>query len=357
MSITYANMRVILDSIIEDPDFMSLSTSAQGNSDKTTLVDISLSRYKDGYFKSFYVWHTVAAEERMVDVFMKTSGTLKWHEAVTTQVAASTTYKLWRYSDAMKLSQINRALRYAFPRFYNPVKDETLFGQNLYGEPDEEYNKFIYDIPSGFEGYPDQIWIKPAYIGEHTGSDGAAALTDSNAIWKVSELVGLTVYNKTDGSSGTITANTLTTITASLSGGSNDDWDDDDEYIVQNPEYEPTRLTAYTILDPAGSTKQFYADIAEDNLITLIGKGRLTEFTNEASTTELTDAQAEVVCQKAAANIYMMLANKVDTKYRDKFLDMALTAEALYDGKSRKDAMASLGHPVLDWSWSIGAET
>jgi len=67
--------------------------------------------------------------------------------------------------------------------------------------------------------------------GSHTGSDGASALTDSQQSWATNELSG-TIYNLTDGSSGTITANTADTVTATLSGGTDNDWDEGDEYQI-----------------------------------------------------------------------------------------------------------------------------
>lgn len=69
--------------------------------------------------------------------------------------------------------------------------------------------------------------------GTHTGSNNASVLTDSTKSWTVDELVGLTVYNVTDGSSGAITANTANTITATLSGGIDNDWDTNDVYAVE----------------------------------------------------------------------------------------------------------------------------
>ena len=357
MTITFANMRAILDSIIEDPDTLAMTTSATGGTDKLTLIDATLKRQKDGYYGGWFVWLTAAAEERLVKTLMSTSGTLEWYEAATDIVAASASYKLWKYSNAMKLSQLNRAIRFAYPRFYNPVANETLFGQNAYGETPNEFNKFIYAIPSGFEGYPDEIWTIQALIGTHDGSDDASVLTDSGADWIPGMFTGLTLYNKTDGSSGTVTGNTATTITCTLASGTDNDWDTDDEYIIQHPSYEPERLSHYTILDPADSTKRFRADIAEDKLITLIGKGRLSEFTTEASTTELSDAQAEVVCQKAAGNIYHIMASKLDGKNREGFTELFLQCEAMYEGKSRQDSMPDRGAPVIDRRWAVGRET
>lgn len=83
--------------------------------------------------------------------------------------------------------------------------------------------------------------IEVFYRGKHTGSDNqATVMTDyGDARQNVSfafldEVVGKTIYNLTDGCKGVITSVTNNTITCSagLSGGSGDDWDEDDEYVV-----------------------------------------------------------------------------------------------------------------------------
>lgn len=72
--------------------------------------------------------------------------------------------------------------------------------------------------------------------GAHTGANNASVLTDSGQTWTVDQWVGYKVNNLTDGSSGIITANTSTTVTATLSGGAEDDWDTSDVYsIVEGP--------------------------------------------------------------------------------------------------------------------------
>jgi hypothetical protein len=71
--------------------------------------------------------------------------------------------------------------------------------------------------------------------GAHTGSDDASVLTDSGQSWTPDEHIGKTVFNFTDGSEGLITDNDATTITATLSGGTGDDWDTDDEYGIGHP--------------------------------------------------------------------------------------------------------------------------
>ena len=77
--------------------------------------------------------------------------------------------------------------------------------------------------------------------GTHTGSDHASTLTDSAGTFPVDALIGATINNTTDGSSGTITDNDGTTISVSggLSGGLDNSWDDNsgdpgDSYTITN---------------------------------------------------------------------------------------------------------------------------
>lgn len=73
--------------------------------------------------------------------------------------------------------------------------------------------------------------------GVHDGANDVAILTDSTASWVVDEWVNHTILNLTDGSSGTITANTATTITVTLAGGAENDWDTNDIYEIKPREY------------------------------------------------------------------------------------------------------------------------
>lgn len=68
--------------------------------------------------------------------------------------------------------------------------------------------------------------------GTHTGANNAAVLTDSGASWTTDQWVGYYIKNVDDGSWGVITANTATTITATLYGGSENDWDTNDDYSI-----------------------------------------------------------------------------------------------------------------------------
>jgi hypothetical protein len=69
--------------------------------------------------------------------------------------------------------------------------------------------------------------------GTQDGGDDAAILTDGGiTIAATNALIGMTLYNTTDGSSCTVTANTATTITCTLAGGTGNDWDDGDTWSV-----------------------------------------------------------------------------------------------------------------------------
>ena len=77
----------------------------------------------------------------------------------------------------------------------------------------------------------------PLMVGTHKGADGADVLSDPGADFKScgvdsDDNVAQLVLNDTDGSSGVVTAVTEDTVTVSLSGGSEDDWDNGDVYII-----------------------------------------------------------------------------------------------------------------------------
>jgi len=246
----------------------------------------------------------------------------------------------------------NQALNDAYPYFYKALYDISLWGQNRYGQDPREFDKFIYSIPASFTEYPDRIWLLESYIGTHIGADAASAMADSTANFIVNELVGRTIYNKTDGSKGSVTANTATTVTATLAGGTDNKWDKDDEYIVQKPNKKPIEFWDYVIPDVAGGGNlEFYASIDEKYLIALQGRAPLSQFSTDVSTTELTDTQARIVCFKAAANLYRMLSAKADAKDSGRFDSLANRYEDEFLRKIRFRAMPYLQRLSPDWRW------
>ena len=68
--------------------------------------------------------------------------------------------------------------------------------------------------------------------GAHDGAADQAILTDSGESWTTDQWVGYVIKNTTDNSQALITANTGTTITGVLRGGTDDDWDASDAYLI-----------------------------------------------------------------------------------------------------------------------------
>lgn len=101
--------------------------------------------------------------------------------------------------------------------------------------------------------------------GTHTGGMGVAVLTDAAAHFPIPNgLVGLTVNNQTDGSSGPITANTINTVTAVLAGGLGNVWDTNDIYYINGAGYDSEDYDTWSPAFVAGTfirqTKPYSGD-------------------------------------------------------------------------------------------------
>lgn len=81
----------------------------------------------------------------------------------------------------------------------------------------------------------DDFWNYGHEAGTHTGAANAAVLTDSTLGATTDEFVGYTIKNITDGSQALITANTATTVTGILYGGTDNDWDIGDVHHIAVP--------------------------------------------------------------------------------------------------------------------------
>lgn len=103
--------------------------------------------------------------------------------------------------------------------------------------------------------------LNTAHAGTHTGSNNASGLTDSAALteasWYPDDLVGLTISNTTDGSSCAITANGKDTVTCTLTGGTDNDWDTGDAYVIEAPIATGDIAMCPSYVIPGGATMGF----------------------------------------------------------------------------------------------------
>jgi len=358
-SITYANFRAIFNRKIGDVPIQVMTDSDGADTTYDTAIASSLREYytstgRSDLFKDWWCYIPSTQEERRVESFDPETGTLKFYTGFSARVASSTAIELHKYRVEDKLDIINDCLEYVKEDgFFNPSFDETLWGQESYGEEPDEFNKREYTVPSSFEEFPEHIYLLEAYIGEHTGSDAADTLTDSNAGWETDELVGFTIYNKTDGSSGTVTANTSTTVTATLSGGTDNAWDEDDEYIVQKPTARPVTLRNYDAPKNAfGGEMVFYANIPENYLIKLVGKGPLSTFSAESDTTELYDREAKIVAEKAASMWFDFLADTGHGQDYEDAREKAARHLSQYEYSRPKRRKAETFRLKMDRTWT-----
>ena len=87
-----------------------------------------------------------------------------------------------------------------------------------------------------------QIIIDGDHAGAHDGGDDAAFLTDTDAGFDPGQWVGYTITNGTTAATATITANTASTVTGTLSA---DDWDNGDTYTIAAEPTENSDLWIY----------------------------------------------------------------------------------------------------------------
>ena len=84
-----------------------------------------------------------------------------------------------------------------------------------------------------------EIWgivFTAVYTGTHTDVPHATIMTDAAALFIVDSLLGLTIVNVSDGSSGIIIANTANTVTVvALTGGFANVWNTGDIYTIPSP--------------------------------------------------------------------------------------------------------------------------
>jgi hypothetical protein len=106
-------------------------------------------------------------------------------------------------------------------------------------------------------------------LGTHTGANNQPILTDANACFETDVLVGRNIYNLTDGSQGVITANTATTVTATLAGGADNNWDTNDSYRVSTPRfgnpYQDVAAQRPTVTKPGSYYQALFSRASSDN--------------------------------------------------------------------------------------------
>lgn len=109
-------------------------------------------------------------------------------------------------------------------------------------------------------------------VGADDGAGTLAYMTDSGESFTVDEFVGWTIYNVTDGSSAVITSNTATLVYGTLIGGTDNDWDTGDKYIIGY------KLAEVTIPSGTAIGDVVFADVG--NVANVSGTGPTATYKN-----------------------------------------------------------------------------
>lgn len=154
-----------------------------------------------------------------------------------------------------RISSTNRYTSTFTPSLASYTRDEftrALFHFDEYGSDPRNTGKAIDDSGNGNHAtLTGGVYIGglqgvdgPSVSGSHTGSSNASILTDSTVSWADNEWNGYIVFNQTDASSGTISSNTANTLTVTLTGGTDNDWDNGDTYVF-SPDLGKTQSGEY----------------------------------------------------------------------------------------------------------------
>lgn len=182
---------------------------------------------------------------------------------------------------------------------------------------------------------------------DNSGIDGKLFLQDSVINFETEGVVadkGMILYNLSDGSSGPVTAVTANTLTANLSGGTDNLWDDDDEYRI-------VPITAREI-----ATIQHYLDIAASDIhAALAAQGMCScTFASWAAgylqKLNVIDAAAYYRCPCASPQL--------TDEARQNYLEwMSAQLELIRTGKIELCAGATGAEfPVVDWAEQSSTE-
>jgi hypothetical protein len=154
----------------------------------------------------------------------------------------------WCFADVQDVafrdeSVVENGFRFDLDSVRDPMHEVRAFVRATGSDFARSIYNPVCSAPISLEPNTDQnvhvLAMRGEVTGTHTGANNAATLTDSAASFLTSNVkAGQTIWNQTDGSSATITGVTATTITGTLSGGAENDWDTNDAYTIICPNWK-----------------------------------------------------------------------------------------------------------------------
>ena len=172
-------------------DYQSLTTTSDGNSAGTSVVDTGLKNLpggdRDAAFDGWHILVTSGAntgESRRIENYISNTTTLVVQEAFSGGAVQSlVTYELHRYDPAQKHQAIDRAIEEIFPFLYLPIRDETIVVDDRLSNSDFE------TFSGGFTGWTEvgspTVTADTTYVIH--GSQSAKVVGDSGAAGQLTQ--------------------------------------------------------------------------------------------------------------------------------------------------------------------------
>ena len=182
-------------------DYKSLTTSAEGNSAKTSLIDTSLKNLPGGgdsnAFEEWFLMVTSGSNSgqiRRVRSYTVSTSTLVVEEAFSSAVDGSVTYELHRYDPTDKHNAINRAIEELYPTLHLKIPDETLVVDDLLTNSD--FETFSNGFTSWTEVGSPTVSAETALVMH--GSQAAKIVADSGAAGQLTQAPTINIHQITN---------------------------------------------------------------------------------------------------------------------------------------------------------------
>ena len=168
-------------------DFESSTSTSNGNSGGTTLVDTYMTRYGDNRLVGMFIRITVSGGNqyfvRRIISNVQSSGTITVTPAYPGQVGVSSTYELHRYDPAQKFRALDKGRLDVADTVYRLIYNDTVTSDGLSN---------VYDVPSAIDIGPISAIIEQPLAAEHSWNFLSNPQGDSTTGWTASSTTAAT---------------------------------------------------------------------------------------------------------------------------------------------------------------------
>ena len=231
-------------------DYQSLTTTSDGNSAGTSVVDTGLRNLPGGAdddaFEGWYILATSGSntgESRRIKSYIANTNTLVTQESFSGGAVQSlVTYELHQHDPSQKHQAINRAIEELYPFLYLPIRDETIVVDDRLTNSDFE------TFSSGFTGWTEvgspTVTADTTYVVH--GSQSAKVVGDSGA---AGQLTQAPIVNIDEITNKTVTFKCWVWCAAAATARIRLDWDGSN---FENSDYHKGQ-TEWELMDVAAS--------------------------------------------------------------------------------------------------------